>query len=138
MTICRLVYMSARNLSVPLDLDNLIQKSRENNARVGVTGFLLFDGTVFAQCLEGSRSVVTHTYNRITTDMRHYDMHLISCIDVQERLFGEWSMGLLDRISPAARERFLAHFTIERVHPENISADRLLFFLQTLAAEVAA
>jgi hypothetical protein len=136
MTICRLVYMSSRNLSAPLDLQNLIATSRRNNSRVSVTGFLLFDGDVFAQALEGTRADVTHTYNRITMDARHNSIHLISCVDVQERLFPNWSMGLLDRITPAARERFLTHFTIERVHPNRISADRLLFFLQTLAAEM--
>ncbi len=136
MTICRLVYMSSRNLSLSLDLHQILQVSRRNNARVAVTGFLLFDGDVFAQALEGTRSSATRTYNRITTDTRHFNMHLISCVDVQERLFPDWSMGLLDRISPAARDQFLAHFTIERVHPNKISSDRLLFFLQTLAAEM--
>lgn len=138
MTICRLVYMSSRNFSSTLDLKQLIQTSRRNNAKVAVTGFLLFDGDVFAQCLEGSRSAVTHTYNRICTDLRHTDLHLISCVDAQERLFPEWSMGLLDRISPEARDKFLTHFTIERVHPNKISSDRLLFFLQTLASDLPA
>lgn len=138
MTICRLVYMSSRNFSVPLDLQAILQISRKNNARIGVTGFLLFDGDIFAQALEGTRAAVTTTYNRISMDPRHNAIHLISCTDVQERLFPSWSMGLLDRISPAARERFLAHFTIERVHPNRISSDRLLFFLQTLAAEMPA
>ncbi len=138
MTICRLVYMSSRNLSVPLDLEGLITTSRGNNSRVGVTGFLLFDGDVFVQALEGTRAAVTHTYNRITTDPRHLSIHLISCVDVQERLFANWLMGLLDRISPEARNKFLAHFTIERVRPNRISPDRLLFFLQTLAAEMPA
>jgi hypothetical protein len=57
-------------------------------------------------------------------------------VDAQERLFPEWSMGLLDRITPEARDKFLTHFTIERVHPNKISSDRLLFFLQTLAADL--
>jgi Sensors of blue-light using FAD len=135
-TICRLVYMSSRNFSAALDLQGILQASRRNNARVGVTGFLLFDGDVFAQALEGTRAAVTQTYNRITTDPRHASIHLISCMDVQERLFPNWSMGLIDRISRDAREKFLANFTVERVHPNKISSDRLLFFLQTVAADL--
>jgi len=138
MNICRLVYMSERNPSSGLDITGLIQTSRENNARVGVTGFLMFDGEYFAQALEGKRSAVTHTYNRIVGDVRHHNLHLISCMDVKERLFPGWSMGLLDGIPREARERFLAHFTIERVNPNSITIERLLYFMQTLAVETEA
>ncbi len=124
-------------MSAALDIDQIIKTSRRNNARVGVTGFLMFDGEYFAQALEGTRSAVTHTYNRIAGDLRHVNMHLISCLDVNERLFPDWSMGLLDGIPPDIRDRFLAHFTIERVNPNTITIERLLYFLQTLAAETA-
>jgi hypothetical protein len=135
MTICRLVYMSERNLSAALDLDQVLRTSQRNNHRVGVTGFLMFDGQYFAQCLEGSRTYVTHTYNRIVGDVRHTNIHLVSCSDVNDRLFPTWSMGLLDGISSEARDRFLAYFTLERINPNKITIDRLLFFMQALAAE---
>jgi hypothetical protein len=138
MKLCRLVYMSERNMSAALDVTQLIDVSRRNNSRLGVTGFLMFDGEYFAQALEGTRSAVTHTYNRIAGDLRHLNLHLISCLDVQERLFPGWAMGLLDGIPPEARERFLGHFTIERVNPNSITIERLLFFLQALAVETAA
>jgi hypothetical protein len=128
--------MSERNLSAALDINHIIQTSRRNNKRVGVTGFLMFDGVYFAQVLEGSRSAVTHTYNRVAGDLRHYNMHLISCIDVQERLFPGWSMGLMDGVPPEKREKFLAYFTLERIDPNRITLDRLLYFLQALAVEV--
>ncbi len=135
MNICRLVYISERNLSVAFDVHQIVETSRRNNARVGVTGFLMFDGAYFSQALEGSRFAVTHTYNRIARDPRHINMHLVSCADVNERLFPEWSMGLLDNIPAAARDRLLAQNTIERVNPNTITIERLLYFLQTLAAE---
>jgi hypothetical protein len=138
MNICRLVYMSERTPSAPLDITQIIETSRRNNSSAGVTGFLMFDGEYFAQALEGTRMAVTHTYNRIVGDGRHQNIHLISCMDVKERLFPGWAMGLLDGIPPETRERFLAHFTIERLHPNTITIERLLYFLQTLAAETAA
>ncbi len=130
--------MSERNLSAGLDLEQIITTSRRNNARHGVTGFLMFDGAYFAQALEGGRAAVTHTYNRIAGDLRHLNMHLISCMDVQERLFPNWDMGLVDGISHESRERFLAHFTVDRVNPNTIPVERLMYFIQTVAAETVA
>ncbi len=138
MNICRLVYMSERDASATLDLVQLIEVARDRNSRVNVTGFLMFDGEYFAQALEGTRSSVTHIYNRIAADKRHHNLHLISCMDAKERLFPGWSMGLLDGIPREARERFLGYFTIERVNPNTITLERLLYFLQTLAVETAA
>jgi hypothetical protein len=117
-------------------MTQIIETSRKNNAKANVTGFLMFDGAYFAQVLEGTRSSVTHTYNRIVNDNRHIGLHLISCIDVNERLFPGWWMGLLEGIPQEAREKFLAYFTIERVDPNKITLDRLLYFLQSLAVEV--
>jgi len=130
--------MSEREPQAALDINAIIQNSRENNARAGVTGFLMFDGEYFAQALEGTRSAVTLTYNKIAGDTRHRNLHLISCMDVKERLFPGWAMGLLDGIPREAREKFLATFTIERLHPNSITLERLLYFLQTLAVETKA
>lgn len=55
---------------------------------------------------------------------------------MQERLFPQWSMGLLDGVPPEKREKFLSYFTLERIDPNRITLDRLLYFLQALAVEV--
>jgi hypothetical protein len=128
--------MSERNLSMSIDIEQIIATSRRNNSRVGVTGFLMYDGAYFAQVLEGKRSAVTHTYNRIAADLRHYNIHFVSCIDVKERLFPGWHMGLVEGMPVEKREKFLSYFTLERINPENITLERLLYFLQALAAEV--
>ncbi len=136
MTICRLVYMSERNMSVSMDVEQIIKTSVKNNSRVGVTGFLMFDGNYFTQILEGSRASVTHTYNRIVGDNRHMNIHLINCTDVNDRLFPQWCMGLIDAIPTEVRDRFLTYFTLERSSPNNVPVDRLLFCMQSLAQEV--
>jgi len=136
MNICRLVYISERNMSAGLNVQQILKTSRINNSRVGVTGFLMYDGTHFTQALEGTRNNVTHTYNRIVHDPRHTNLHLISCADVKDRLFPHWSMCLREGVSPEARERLLATFTLERINPNSVPIERILYVLQSLSAEV--
>ncbi len=138
MNICRLVYMSERKTGAPLDIAQLVYQSRQKNARAGVTGFLMCDGGYFVQALEGTRSAVTQTYNRIAADPRHHNLYLVSCMDVRERLFPDWSMGVVDGVPSEAREKFLATFTIERLNPNCITIEKLLHFLLALAAETRA
>jgi hypothetical protein len=114
MAVFRLVYMSKRAPSAPLYIDDLISVSRQRNRQAGVTGFLVFDGQNFAQALEGKRREVTQIYNRIAADDRHYELHLVSCVDTAARLFPGWAMGLLSDIPPESRDRFLSFFALAR------------------------
>ena len=98
--IYRLVYTS-RNL-LPGDEDEqqaavsgLLAISKRNNARVGVTGALLFNGGSFAQVLEGSRAAVEATFERIQRDPRHSDVAVLQCEPVAARGFPNWSMGFV-------------------------------------------
>jgi hypothetical protein len=127
--------MSERNPRVGLDLRGIAEASRRNNKRVGVTGFLMFDGTYFTQALEGARSQVTKAYNRIAADPRHMNLHLVSCMDVPYRVFAGWPMGVLGDIPSGARDRILANFSLRRIDPDNVALDRVLYILQSLAAE---
>ena len=138
MRISRLVYISERNAGIPLNIAGLIQKSRRNNANAGVTGFLISDGDYFAQLLEGSRSAVTDTYNRIAGDPRHHRLHIVSCMDVKRRLFPHWAMGLLDGIPLEARKALLSNFNIECFDQNTIPVERLLPFFAMMAAHTKA
>ena len=55
----QLSYLSApsRPMSVD-DLMDILNKSRENNARLGISGMLLFTGEWFIQVLEGDEKIV--------------------------------------------------------------------------------
>ncbi len=96
MSLCRLIYCSQAAPNVEYyELKDILEKSEKNNAPVGITGMLCFGDSMFLQCLEGNRTVVSQTYHRIANDKRHFDAELIECIEVQERVFQEWSMKVV-------------------------------------------
>ena len=73
----------------------ILAVSKRNNARVGVTGALLFNRGSFAQVLEGSKAAVETTFERIQRDTRHSDVAVLQCEPVTARAFPNWSMGFI-------------------------------------------
>ena|ERR1700712_4777180 len=73
----------------------ILHASRRNNARVDVTGCLLFSGRCFAQVLEGDEAVVTKLAARIGADPRHNDVRFLFEGRRMEREYSDWSMGYL-------------------------------------------
>jgi blue light- and temperature-responsive anti-repressor len=96
----RLVYTS-RNLLTGAEevraaaVAEILATSQKNNARVGVSGALLFNGGSFAQVLEGPRPVVERTFERIQRDPRHSDVNVLQCEPVAKRGFANWSMAFV-------------------------------------------
>lgn len=75
------------------ELTSIVDVSRRNNARAGVTGALCFSVDYFLQCLEGERGAVNATYNRILRDPRHADAVILRYAEIPSRDFSDWSMG---------------------------------------------
>ena len=132
----RLIYTS-RNL-LPGDEDaqaatigGILSVSKRNNARVGVTGALLFSGATFAQVLEGSRLAVEATFERIQRDPRHSDVSVLQCEPVAVRGFPAWSMAF---VGHSARGRALwGEFARQTgFDPSLLDADRLFATLLTI------
>jgi hypothetical protein len=98
-----LVYISsAVQLFTPQDLLDLLEKSRENNGRLGVTGMLLYKGGNFMQALEGPAQVVRDLYATIARDPRHRGALKLLDYSASQRQFANWSMGFtnLDGVKP--------------------------------------
>ncbi len=98
----RLVYASKNLLdgSEPearAAVETILDASRRNNPRVGVTGALMFNDGAFAQVLEGPQKGVEDTFERIQRDLRHGDVTVLECRPVNERSFSEWSMAFVGR-----------------------------------------
>jgi hypothetical protein len=102
----RIVYVSAAAASLGADaLDEILRKSRANNARDGLTGmFIYHDGSIL-QVLEGPADRVQATYDRIARDPRHRQVMKLWSGPVATRAFDDWSMGFarLDDLSPGLR-----------------------------------
>jgi hypothetical protein len=85
--------------SVPLtepDLLDLLGRSRAKNARLGVTGILLYRRGTFLQVLEGPRAEVDELYATIARDSRHDEVSTVLVEDRRERRFPDWTMGFAD------------------------------------------
>jgi hypothetical protein len=103
--IYKLAYLSSgvRTFSQE-ELMELLRKARANNARLGITGILLyFDGN-FLQVLEGDAAAVTDLYNKIAQDVRHRGVFQLFAETADTRDFPDWSMGFrrLDKTAGAA------------------------------------
>jgi Sensors of blue-light using FAD len=75
------------------ELAELLKVARENNAKLGLTGMLLYAEGSFFQVLEGQADVVDALYAKIERDPRHDQMTLIIKEPIPKRHFDEWTMG---------------------------------------------
>jgi hypothetical protein len=101
----RLVYYSRNRISgahgaMDGTIRSILAASRVNNARVGVTGALMFNAGCFAQVLEGPSAAVEATFERIQQDERHGEVSLLAYDAVEARLFTEWPMPTATATSP--------------------------------------
>jgi hypothetical protein len=90
----QLAYISTGRSEITPDvLREILNASRTNNERVGVTGLLVSGGNRFLQVLEGPIKAVNDTYNRIEQDKRHFATVVLTSRSISARAFGEWSMA---------------------------------------------
>ncbi|WP_415890679.1 BLUF domain-containing protein [Neptuniibacter sp. SY11_33] len=74
-------------------LDEILEQSRTNNQKSDITGILLFESGAFFQVLEGDRDAIEKAYLKISRDPRHERVTKLISEPIEERAFGEWSMG---------------------------------------------
>ena len=134
MALYRLIYVSqsASGLEYP-DLVDILEKSERNNKKVGITGMLSFGDSMFLQVLEGSRRVVSQTYNRILIDKRHVNAELIDFSEIDYRDFGVWSMKVVQLGNQAeVRSIILKYSSSETFSPISMTGRQSLNFLREL------
>ncbi len=127
----RLIYVS-RNLlpGAPEETERevlgILETSRRNNARAGITGALLFSADCFAQVLEGPLAAVGSLFERIQCDHRHTDTVVLSCEGVPNREFADWSMAYVGH----ARHGTERYATLTMPSPTGTGSQRVLDLLQ--------
>ena len=73
-----LVYVSLANQEMSDNhLQTMLQKAREKNERLSITGMLLYRDGFFMQALEGELADIESLYDTISKDPRHSDLILI-------------------------------------------------------------
>ncbi len=135
----RLVYCSRNRLQggeldVTREIQHILATARANNAKIGISGALMYNDGNFAQILEGPLASIEHIFEKIQRDPRHSEITVVQSGRASERLFPAWSMAFAgtsgtDRI-PAATAAFRAAF-------ENVdhAGDQLLSVLQELVIQ---
>jgi hypothetical protein len=92
-----LVYASsAAKLFTTPELKALLDQARQKNARLNVTGMLLYKDGNFMQVLEGEQKVVTKLAGNIELDHRHKGVLVLLRGTSEQHLFPDWSMGFRD------------------------------------------
>ncbi|MGD0268073.1 MAG: BLUF domain-containing protein [Candidatus Sulfotelmatobacter sp.] len=138
-----LIYLSSE--AVPFseqDLIELLEKSRQSNAALGMTGMLLYKDGNFLQVLEGETEKVLALYEKIRQDERHRSLTILSREAISHRDFPDWSMGFRDLRSPdTVRRPDFSHFVDTSLTAADLSADpgrarKLLMFFKEDKASV--
>ena len=89
----QLVYISSAHPAGAVDVAPILQVSRRNNGRDGLSGLLYADGRRFLQVLEGEATKVEAAFARISADPRHRAIVVLSRREIEAREFGEWAMA---------------------------------------------
>lgn len=109
----RLIYAShMARACQPKDILAILEVSRENNKRMGVTGALCYSSKGFLQCLEGPRDSVNELYRRIVQDPRNVDCALVSYEPIRHRRFKEWAMAYIR--SDEVDRRILSRYSMSK------------------------
>ncbi len=74
-------------------IQEILERSRRNNAKKDITGCLLYSDKLFVQYLEGNRRDLETLYAKIECDSRHSEINQISIGPLHVRIFPTWAMG---------------------------------------------
>lgn len=124
-----LIYYSVPTTFDEETIEEILLKSRQNNAQSNVTGALICRSDLYFQYLEGPIDEVNKTFKKIELDNRHKNIQKIKEDETTRRLFASWAMredpvkswmwtrkevktGILTRIKP--KEAFEAFERLSR------------------------
>ena len=135
----RLVYYSRSRVIAAPDafaetITAILTASQANNAKVDVTGMLMFNSGCFAQVLEGPRAAVEGVFERIQQDERHGDVSLLAFDPAPARAFERWAMGFVGHSATEAA-RYGAILPRNGFNPAGMAGVALFETLHRLALE---
>lgn len=78
------------------DLVALLQKCRDKNRRLGITGMLVYKESTFLQVLEGEPAAIELIWQAIAADPRHDQIYTLRYQPIPTRDYAEWTMGFFN------------------------------------------
>jgi predicted rRNA methylase YqxC with S4 and FtsJ domains len=100
------------------ELNAIHQSARDINALEGITGFLVFNGTHFAQIIEGVEDAIDELVERLRCDRRHSGFEMRDERYIETREFPGWAMELV-RVES---DFFEVHDGVTRQLPQSLPA----------------
>jgi len=94
-----------QTMNSAVEFQRLLEQSRTRNAKLGITGALLFNEGRFVQILEGDEATVMELLEDIKRDPRHTDIDVLPPRVFPERTFAHWSMAFVGA-SPEAQHYY--------------------------------
>lgn len=95
---------SAKSDFSDADLAALLKQSREKNARLDITGMLLYKNGNIIQVLEGPDDAVHQLIKTIQADDRQHGVIQLLERQIEQRQFPDWTMGFKNLNDPALLE----------------------------------
>ena len=77
-------------------IDQLLERSKQNNATKGITGAMIYANGYFMQLIEGPQIAVDELYSAIEADPRHEVLSLLHSQEIKDRHFSDWAMEYRD------------------------------------------
>lgn len=97
MSLFHLVYISSAKPGFgKAQLRMLLERSREKNLSLGVTGLLLHHEGKLLQVLEGEEKTVKQLFETIQTDSRHAGCTSLLEEEIPARQYPQWAMAFRD------------------------------------------
>lgn len=131
-----IVYMSrAVRPLTDVDLEELLQQCRRDNATHRITGILFYSHGNIAQLFEGESDVADALFERIARDGRHTNVQKLIDRPIDTRSFAQWHMAFhpLEADGFAALQGFLLPHHVPPTPTSLPIADAMLVELVRLA-----
>ena len=77
-------------------IDELLERSKRNNATRGITGAMIYANGYFMQLIEGPQIAIDELYSAIEADPRHEVLSLLRNQEIKDRHFSDWAMEYRD------------------------------------------
>ena len=90
-------------------IDELLERSKRNNATRKITGAMIYANGYFMQLIEGPQIAVDELYSAIEADPRHEVLSLLHKQEIKDRHFSDWAMEYRDSDDLGERALMTVH-----------------------------
>ena len=90
-------------------IDELLERSKRNNATRKITGAMIYANGYFMQLIEGPQIAVDELYSAIEADPRHEVLSLLHNQEIKDRHFSDWAMECRDSDDLGERALMTVH-----------------------------